>query len=441
MPTNETQCTGSCNCTPNPLNSGNWHSESTLGRSNSPSNAEPPYASLSPSPSPNPECKISFIIPIITKEWKEATFDATTNLDTNCEKQDVVWSIRGDAHGSTIDQNGVVTFGDPAHITIMAECGSDNGDIMDLIIGRVRIMFQYQDAIPGILTDVTDETVNVEVGNLIEVEAEIQPIQFRNQGTNYAWGVTEEILKNYDTKAESDPIKPVLPADYQKEWMEFHWINGGFKTCLVTVRFNGILLSAQTNFDVYRPAGRIIGTIVHGPWVEDPDPTDLARFWVGAANVKFERQGAFPTGDTCWTQMLDFYQLTVNTVPPTRDPGDGLTSGLDNQFVYGPKGTTQLQTGDTPGVQPLLKGRDFSEIGVGIQATMYLMYRSYVRKSRWVVLRGINWSASVKAAYNPASKKFQVVMPPGVPWMADSDFDEIMPPNWKRKIFTVGSHQ
>jgi hypothetical protein len=47
----------------------------------------------------------------------------------------------------------------------------------------------------------------------------------------------------------------------------------------------------------------------------------------------------------------------------------------------------------------------------------------------------------VKAAYNPASKKFQVVMPPGVPWMADSDFDEIMPPNWKRKIFTVGSHQ
>ncbi len=430
MPSNQTNC-NDCGCTPNPLDSGNWESESTA-RSAATSDAnqrEPNF-----SPSPTGECEIGFIDHIVKKHWKDATYDAGENLESNCKPEDIRWSIRGDAHGSTIDQNGLVTFGAPAQITILVECG-DYGDIMDLIMVRVRVMYQNPDAIPGILTDITDQTLNVEVGNYIELEAQIEPSELAGFGTDYGWSISDTILKDYFEDATSYPVQHVLPSDYAQQFIKFHWIDHGSKGCSVSVHFDGLVLAAGAGFDVSRPVGSITGTLLEGPRVLiNPSSNGVVT---SPADVRFVRGGEFPTGKTCWCQMLNFTQFErrLNGVIVFESPSEGLTNGLDASFPYGgPLGPVDITTDHPYWESPAYDGT-FNVISDAIVASMYLMYQSQQKNSRWVALRAINWKGEVTARYHTDISLWEMLAPPSSATVDNPDSDAIFPPNWVRIIF------
>ncbi len=173
MASNPNNC-NNCGCTPNPLDSGNWESESTVGRST----ATTPPADGSLSLSPGPECKVGFTDSYVTKKWHDVTYDAKANLhpDTNCKKEDIVFSLEGETRGSTIDPgSGVVTFGPVGVIlTVVVTCG-EVFDKMTLLVLRVRIERQNpDDPIPGLWHDITGQKINVKVGNHIIMQAVIE---------------------------------------------------------------------------------------------------------------------------------------------------------------------------------------------------------------------------------------------------------------------------
>ena len=134
MPTNPTNC-NNCGCTPNPLDSGNWESESTA-RSASTSTTPPDG-----SPSGGGECKVGFKDGYICKPFQDGTYDAGANLhpDTNCRAEDLVFAIQGDAEGAEIDSaSGVVTFGPTSALIIISVACGNIGDTMTLRYAKIE---------------------------------------------------------------------------------------------------------------------------------------------------------------------------------------------------------------------------------------------------------------------------------------------------------------
>ena len=137
MPSNQTNC-NNCGCTPNPLDSGNWESESTTGRSSATS--DPNQLAPNFSPSPPGECIIGFKRKTVGTCWSEKTYDAGANLhpDTNCKKEDIVFEIPDYAWGASVDNRGIVTFGQHgADITVAVKCGGVS-DTMRLIFLKIN---------------------------------------------------------------------------------------------------------------------------------------------------------------------------------------------------------------------------------------------------------------------------------------------------------------
>ena len=134
MPTNPTNC-NNCGCTPNPLDSGNWESESTA-RSASTSTTPPDG-----SPSGGGECKVGFKDGYVCKPFQDGTYDAGANLhpDTNCRAEDLVFAIQGDAEGAEIDSaSGVVTFGPTSALIIISVACGNIGDTMTLRYAKIE---------------------------------------------------------------------------------------------------------------------------------------------------------------------------------------------------------------------------------------------------------------------------------------------------------------
>ena len=144
MPSNPNNC-NNCGCTPNPLDSGNWESESTLGRSSSTSNTEP--ANWSPSPSGGGgDCKVGFKDSYVCKRFIDGAYNAGSNLhpDSNCKAEDLLWAIEEPAEGATIDGYGHVTFG-PASAVITINVGC--GDVVDSMTLRYAKIDWYEEEV------------------------------------------------------------------------------------------------------------------------------------------------------------------------------------------------------------------------------------------------------------------------------------------------------
>lgn len=131
MPSNQTTC-NNCGCTPNPLDSGNWESESTAGRS-----ATPSTTPAEGSPSVGPVCEIGFKDKTVCKLFSDKIYDAGLNVDTNCQQEEIIWGLEGSIYGATVDSVGVVTFGTQSEeFTVTIKCG-EISDAMLLMWGKI----------------------------------------------------------------------------------------------------------------------------------------------------------------------------------------------------------------------------------------------------------------------------------------------------------------
>lgn len=134
MPSNQNNC-NNCGCTPNPLDSANWESESTVGRSSITAST-----TATGSPSGGPECKIGFKDKSVCKHFDDGSYDAAANLDSqsNCKAEDLIWGIEEPSEGATIDSHGTVTFGSvSAVVTVSVMCGTVS-DTMSLRYAKIE---------------------------------------------------------------------------------------------------------------------------------------------------------------------------------------------------------------------------------------------------------------------------------------------------------------
>ncbi len=137
MPSNQTTC-NDCGCTPNPLDSGNWESESTARSALAAPTVGTPAVNNSPS---GGTCQIKFTVPCVVMSWSEGKYIANGNLEHNCKAEDITWSLDAGESGATMNPPGQVNFGpDGAEVTVKASCG-DQEVSMKLVYVKAELLY------------------------------------------------------------------------------------------------------------------------------------------------------------------------------------------------------------------------------------------------------------------------------------------------------------
>lgn len=420
MPTSDNNCQN-CGCTPNPLDSANWTSESTVAGAG----IKPAKGSASGSGSGS-GCSLKFIKNEVVFPWTTGTYDALSNLDSNCEYNDITWGISGKSSGATM-KGSVVTFGkDGAIITIKATCKGVTSS-MTLIYIKLQIHLEKK--------DVTRQRVDVDVGNEINLSAVVTPASLAPKDGAYAWVIPDIVLENFEPQKVSDPVTKLPDADKLKIGLLFHWVDGGEKDVSVATKVKGLSLLAQTKFIVDRPSVTFVFDPVRSfdPLVAWPIAGQPETAWRVSRQITYSvNSAARVKGKLGWCQTVTGLFLLrsgddgkdLYRYPSVPNP----KLALDGGYLYGPYPPDFV---DTPGVGSpiqLTKNAEYSG-----SFMLYMMYLHKKPGSRWVPLASAVWGVkmSVSRLGPPAAKPhYAFENAPEFPAAPDSK-DETGTPNWK----------
>ena len=425
---------------PNPLDSANWISESSVGQAPARTAAAPPNPSYSNDPCE--DCHVDFKENEVSVKWSKGAgnpYKAASNLKTGSGgwKPDV-WKILSASPKAKIhDKTGVVTFGnDGETITIQAGVKRCPDCTNTFVLNIIRLqIFDGQD-------DVTGKNTNRLVGEKIDLYAIVTPAELMPDDGACNWTIPKTVLKDYLPDKNSDPVLPLPDEEKKDVHLFFHWVDGGTKTVSLGVRINGLTLNAKTTYKVTRPiAATQVGKSVQ-PLIRyyDDDVPPAPQKWRLVAALEFKRTSGAPSrGKTAWLQTISFVSVIAkddngNTIFDQLDPGPW--PALDNRFPY--LGDINIDTGDAPGYTEKLNISLVAHFE-GIYS-MYLMYLSNRAESRWVALRVMHWSVVMTAKrIGPQlapRANYKVVMPGSKLKPPKNDQDAPDAPDWKRTLKT-----
>jgi hypothetical protein len=334
----------------------------------------------------------------------DETYSAASNLhpDTNCKKEDLVWSIGPSTEHSqstceaTIDSDGTVTFGPSGEVDDVGILCGEIGDNMKLAIGDVRIEYMRTD---GNTFDVTDPlkgeptAFSVRAGQQIYLKLTLKPEMTRDHNN---WRIPTRAIEYYKSTADKGEVIEIKDADLSQDTIRYYWCDAGRKTVIldVDVTINGQSLNFKrtATFDVVKPEITFNGKLSLSTFISNDIPPDKTRS-VATHLGTFTRTGDPAGGKCAWTQIVGF--------AATVQPGNRTYSveGVDD---------TPTDPDNIPGVP--FAWHDFvqfsaihpAEISYSVSRNfdLWLMYQCELPGSIWIPLAKGSWLTRANATWN-----------------------------------------
>jgi hypothetical protein len=293
-----------------------------------------------------------------------------------------------------------------------------------------------QQEVNGKWVDITDETVQVVVGEKMKLRGIVMPedkdpkegIWTIEGGGNASNGADKNYIKRYDADLRKGEV--IHLQDLNTQELEFYWVDGGTGKVKYITRPDGQEVSAEANFEIRKPNYQVTveasnETKTQNPerggelspdecWGEGaPGAAELNDLWLQYKGIFFEAenldQGEI-SGEEQWVQIIEkqSYRRTYeNSLIITEE----ITEALDQCYPTqsGPRAK------DAPGIPLQKKGKNIivkSTNGITklvytgkIQKNrMYLMFKPDGDGSEWVPIKVVNWEWTGNAEYQSDKK-------------------------------------
>ena len=406
MPSNQNNC-NDCGCTPNPLNSGNWESESTERRSASIATA----STSDGSPSVGPECEIYYNPAHDAVPWTDFQYPAGKDLVSNCESNEISFAAVPLPEGYQISSDGLITWGEESEgedFEVHGICANKAVAVKTL---KTRKLAIWRDG-----KDVTGKVTPAFAGEKVILEGVVTPKT--SSGANWEWTVPEITIKKWDADVNSAKRVDYAPADWKKKQIEVHWVDGSLiglpKTVTLSAIVDGELMTVETTVSVKRPEIKVTPKVIQ-PWLEWGEILD-PKSWVARMRIEFTRADSLMGGTTQWIQTGKYFRKSIwvngpdapyySPETPTHGPAP---AGLDGTYPYQEK---DFSTEDNPeaGFPPRMVSK---EINYDMQ--MWLMWKS-PKAGEWVPISSVKWwwKGMLKSTGQPNGKTQEPIWaPPG----------------------------
>jgi hypothetical protein len=285
--------------------------------------------------------------------------------------------------------------------------------------------------------DITDETVQVVVGEKVKIRGVVMPEdKDPKEGTwtiegggNAPNGADKNYIKRYD--ADFHKGKVVQLQDLSTQELEFYWVDGGTSKVKYVTRPDGQDVSAEANFEIRKPNYELTVEASKETEIKNPErggelpsdecwgkgahgivePNDLVLQYMG---IRFEAenldQGEI-SGEVQWVQIIEkqsYFRTYENSIRITEE----IVEALD--LCYPTQSGSRAK--DAPGIVLQKKGKNITEkttngitelvyTGKTQKNRMYLMFKPDGDASEWVPIKVVNWTWIGNAEYQSDKKE------------------------------------
>lgn len=282
---------------------------------------------------------------------------------------------------------------------------------------------------------VTNQTVNVIVGQEINLTTSVQPTN--GTVTDSQWtvpGGNSDRIANYvvtftDNQHPTSAVVTNLTS-LTSSSVDFYWISGGNgRTVEYSAKVNGKPVHAQVTFNVQRPTAAITAT-ASSTNIGVDSVSQLTELRLGnpdaTPGITFTRSLTIPTGfngSSEWVQV--FIHKNASLTPSSGPVINASTSGLDDVYPY-PLDSNATQTNgktsDSPGIAiDGFSGVTFTAASVDFNATMWLLFQpsGTTGNKIWVPLRKVTWTWTAAASKSGSTWSITSHSDPGT--LSDAD--------------------
>jgi hypothetical protein len=335
-----------------------------------------------------------------------------------------------------------------------------SGDVNYIVswtFGEVPSDVEIQREVNGKWVDITDETVQVVVGEKMKLRGVVVPEEKDpKKGTwtidgerNTSEGAVENYIKRY--KAHFLTGGRVIPLqDLNTQELEFYWVDGGAGKVKYITRPGGQEISAEAHFEIRKPNYKVAIGASKETEIKEPkkgaelDPEECwgagahgaageNELWLQYKGINFKAENLDKgeiDGKEQWVQIIKIHDSFQKYSDDNR-VSSLIEDALDHCYPYqsGPKAR------DAPAIPLEKKGKPLEvtrEDGtiIELRATgatqanrMYLMFKPDGKESEWVPIKVVVWKWTGNVEYDSSTagwQKFNCSIDPAEPKAEDT---------------------
>lgn len=325
--------------------------------------------------------------------------------------------------------------------------------------GEVPPDVEIQREVNGRWVDITDETVQVVVGEKMKLRGVVVPEdKDLKKGTwtiddgegNTSEGAGKNYIKRYEAHFRTGG-KVIPLQDFNRQELEFYWVDGGAGKVKYITRPGGQEISAEAHFEIRKPNYKVTVGASKKTETKEPEkggkpPEDECwgkgahdaagenELWLQYKGIDFEAENLDKgeiDGKEQWVQIIKIHD-SFQTYSDGNRVSSLIKDALDHCYPYqsGPKAR------DAPAIPLEKKGKPLEvtrEDGtiIELRATgatqanrMYLMFKPDGKESEWVPIKVVVWKWTGNVVeYDPSTagwQKFNCSIDPAEPKAEDT---------------------